>query len=263
MNLKLSTSRLISSIGLFAALLLAVSGITVIAYPYFVHWQQDRLSAKLVQSFDEGHGVIEIGSNEWTVSGEELDTLESVVQVSESLPLTTGQPEATTAALPTPTPTPVPEEVKVYAIAKIIIPKIDLKMPIAEGATNVTLRVAIGHYSPSVKFGEVGQSILLGHRMYTYGRFFNRLDELAVDDEIQIETSTERQTYKVTQTEIVLPSDLGPIFGRTYEEPCLMLVTCTPVRVATHRLLVTCKLVSREPLGQKPTTASTVTFPAG
>ena len=222
------------------AIVLGLSGLTLLLYPIYVHDQQDRLSAQLEKAFDQGSGTIEIGADAWTISKEETDTLSgtpAVSQESQPVPAQTAADQAADS-----------DKVTVVAIAKIIIPKINLKMPIAEGATDTSLRVAIGHYTPSVMFGENGLSILLGHRMYTYGRFFNRLDELAVDDQLQIETQTERQTWQVIETSVVWPEDLGSVFGRTYDAPHLLLVTCTPVRVADHRLLVTLKLVAREAL---------------
>ncbi len=202
----------------------------------YVHYQQDRLAKELVYAFDSGDGTIEIGVEDWAVPGEDSDTLNGSPSQEQNF-----ESEA-------PVPAEPKEKIKIFAIAKIIIPKIDLKMPIAEGATDASLRVAIGHYTPSVPFGENGQSVLLGHRMYTYGRFFNRLDELAVEDQVLIETQTERQIWQVIQVEVILPEELDAAFSRTYSEPYLLLVTCTPVKVADHRLLVTLKLNSREPL---------------
>lgn len=237
--------RLVQRLTLALAIVFGLVGLGLIVYPSFVHYQQDRLSAQLAKAFESGNGTIEIGADDWAVPGEESDTLSGTPAGGRDPddPAFSGA-----AATDTPESTQPPEKITILAIARLSIPKIDLKMPIAEGATDASLRVAIGHYSPSVMFGENGQSILLGHRMYTYGRFFNRLDELAIDDQLQIETQTETQTWQVTQTEVVLPEELGPIFNRTYSEPHLLLVTCTPVRVADHRLLVTLKLVSREPI---------------
>ena len=244
-NTQSRRQRLVQHLTLVLAIAFGLLGFGLIAYPSYVHYQQDRLSAQLAKAFASGDGTIEIGADDWAVPGEESDTLSGTPADGRDLDDLTFSGTSAAAELESTEP---PEKITIFAIARLSIPKIDLNMPIAEGATDASLRVAIGHYSPSVMFGENGQSILLGHRMYTYGRFFNRLDELLIDDSLQIETQTEIQSWQVTQTEIVLPEELGRIFNRTYSEPHLLLVTCTPVRVADHRLLVTLKLQSREPI---------------
>ena len=64
------------------------------------------------------------------------------------------------------------------------IERIDLKLPVVEGATKATLKVALGHVSESAPIGEVGNCIIAGHRKYEYGLMFNRLDEVEVGDVI-------------------------------------------------------------------------------
>ena len=147
-----------------------------------------------------------------------------------------------------PTESQAKPQVVVQAIGRISIPVIDLVMPIAEGATLYNLRVAIGHYTPSAPLGQDGRSVLLGHRMYSYGSHFNRLDEVAVDDQIIIEDKNFRYTYTVDQIDRVLPSELMAAIYAPADGSRIMLVTCDPVRVASHRLLVRGALTQTEPL---------------
>ncbi len=225
-------------------IVIAVIGIYLIVKPMYVHWQQDRLSTKLQENFEEGDGTITFQADQWVVPGEDLEYFEENdgydVPPSESDTLETETVDSTE---------PEPEVITVKAIGKIKIDKIGVDMPIAEGSTKYNLRVAIGHYSYSAPAGEPGLSIYLGHRMYDYGRHFNRLGEIVSGDIVVIETKEARFTYEVDGISIIDPQEIPAYFNeQTNGENRLLLVTCHPVRVASHRLLVHGKLISTEPL---------------
>jgi len=76
----------------------------------------------------------------------------------------------------------------VNGIGIMEIERIDLKLPVVEGATKATLKVAVGHVSESSPIGEIGNCIIAGHRKYEYGLMFNRLDEVEVGDVINYTT---------------------------------------------------------------------------
>ncbi|MDD4461583.1 MAG: class D sortase [Eubacteriales bacterium] len=234
-----------------------LTGIYLVAKPAFVHWQQDRLTKQLDEMWQEGDGTIVIDEDAWQVEGEELE----YVQLEDNPPVTQPPPSDNLPSLrPTRTPTaPAPTtaptgstdgKITIKAIGQIEIDRIDLKMPIAERSTAPHLRVAIGHYSPSPAFGENGLTVLLGHRMYTYGRHFNRLGEVKTGDPIIISDKTTRYTYQVDQIDIVEPAEmLRRLTQLQGDSPRLMLVTCHPVRVASHRMLVYAELIETEPIG--------------
>lgn len=244
---------------------IALTGLYLVAEPAFVHWQQDRLTKQLDAMWQDGDGTIVIDEDAWQVEGEELE----YVQLEEQPPVTqpsAGQPQPSDS-LPTlrptrtptdPAPTTAPADnadnsegkVTIKAIGTIEIDRIDLKMPIAERSTAPHLRVAIGHYSPSPGFGENGLTVLLGHRMYTYGRHFNRLGEVKTGDPIILTDKETRYTYQVSQIDIVEPAEmLRRLTLLQGDSPRLMLVTCHPVRVASHRMLVYAELVETAPVG--------------
>ena len=236
---------------------LAGTGLYLIFEPVIGRWRQDQASQKLIDSFESGDGTIVIGYNEFIVSGEDYDDYEELVETSAE----TNQPTETSSATetasttensqPTETtpPTPTPATVVIKAIGRIQIPSISVNMPVAEGATLHNLRVAIGHYTNSPSAGEPGVAIFLGHRSYTYGRHFNRMDEVVIGNKIVIETKTHRYTYEVDQIDIVEPAALLYEFNDPTKDPRIMLVTCTPLRVASHRMLVKGALVQTERIG--------------
>jgi sortase A len=236
-------------------LAMAVTGIYLIARPTIVHMQQDQLSSQLLEMLstatddDETEATILLDPNALIVDGEDLEYVEAYEDFSTSQSTTLDPANSDpTASGPTAAPTAAPAKVVVKAIGRIQIPRISLTMPIAEGATIYNLRVAIGHYTPSAPLGQPGRTVLFGHRMYTYGRHFNRLNEMEVGDTIVIEDKKNRYTYTVDQIDRILPADLlkeiyAPVTGSR-----IMLVTCDPIRVASHRLLVKGVLTATESL---------------
>ena len=88
--------------------------------------------------------------------------------------------------------------------------------------------------------GDKGNSAIAGHRSYTYNQYFNRLDELVEGDEIIIQTKKGEFTYVIYKKFVVLPEEVSVL--NDTKEAELTLITCTPVRVATHRLIIKAKL---------------------
>lgn len=225
-------------------ILLFITGVFFLLEPEYLHWRQDQMTDDLMNAYDVGEATILIDPNAYAVPGEEPEINQTYETVS-----TDTATDITVTTTIGPTPTPLPAVIVVKAIGRIKIPVINVSMPIAEGATTYNLRVSIGHYAYSADIGEPGLAIFLGHRMYTYGRHFNRLGEVAIGNQIIIENKSFRYTYEVDQIDTVLPTDLAVEFSAKYEESRIMLVTCTPVRVASHRLLVKAKLIATESLG--------------
>ncbi|MBP1744636.1 MAG: sortase family protein, LPXTG-site transpeptidase [Firmicutes bacterium] len=122
----------------------------------------------------------------------------------------------------------------------IEIPKIELTAAIGKDVSTETLKYSVGHFEGTALPGEKGNCSIAGHRSYTYSEFFNRLDELTAGDEITIKTSKGSFRYVVYDKFVVEPSHVEVLDAT--EDATLTLVTCTPIRVATHRLIVKARL---------------------
>ena len=117
------------------------------------------------------------------------------------------------------------------------IPSIDSENPVREGTDRDVLSDSLGHESGTAFAGEEGNCVIAGHRNYNFGKYFNRLDEVEIDDLIYLDSATETYTYVVTDIQVVDPTDveiLEPIEGKE----TLTLYTCTPIYIATHRLVI-------------------------
>ena len=121
-------------------------------------------------------------------------------------------------------------------IGILSIPKLDLNVGIGEGVDNETLKYSVGHFSHTAMPGQKGNFCVIGHRSYTYGEFFNRLDEIEENDEIIVEYNGKEFKYKVTEIKVVKPEEVS-VLNQSEEEE-ITLITCTPIRVGSHRLII-------------------------
>lgn len=121
----------------------------------------------------------------------------------------------------------------------LMIPKIDVSLPIYHGTENEVLQLAVGHLTgTSIPVGgESTHSVLTGHTGLPSALLLTDLREMAEGDVFHIQIMDETLTYEVDQIKKVLPQvteDLKITKGQDY---CTLL-TCTPYGSNTHRLLV-------------------------
>ena len=128
-------------------------------------------------------------------------------------------------------------------VGLLMIPKIDLKVAVGEGVDMDTLKFAVGHFSNTALPGQKGNFCVAGHRNYTYGEYFNRLDEVKNGDAIIVKTVKGEYKYKVYDIKVVEPTETSVLDATP--DATITLVTCTPVRVATHRLIIKGRLETK------------------
>lgn len=125
-------------------------------------------------------------------------------------------------------------------MALIKIPKIGVDAVVVEGVEVEDLKKGPGHYPETALPGQLGNMVISGHRT-TYGAPFYRLDELEVGDEITIFDANGPFVYKVTESKIVLPTEIGVIAPSS--DARLTLTTCHPRFSAAKRLIIVAQLV--------------------
>ncbi|MDD9272050.1 sortase [Paenibacillus sp. GCM10023248] len=135
-------------------------------------------------------------------------------------------------------PTPMPKNVE----GVLKIEKINLKLPILTDATVKNLKVSVASIANTGKPGEVGNYAIAGHRNLTYGKNFNRLDEVEAGDVIEVETGSKQFVYIVEEKQYVLPTDISVLKGNGTDKE-ITLITCHPMDNPTHRLIIKGKIV--------------------
>jgi len=160
---------------------------------------------------------------------------------AEITPDVTAGPSAGTNPTPSPKKTASAaskqQKTDQVVLGVIQIDKIKVNLPIVEGVSSSNLKAGIGHIPGTASIGQPGNCALAGHRSYTFGRFFNRLDELEIGDVFILKTKDREYKYKVFEKKVVLPSDVSVLKGNK-KENIATLITCTPIYVASHRLII-------------------------
>ncbi|MDQ4065160.1 MAG: class E sortase [Actinomycetota bacterium] len=128
-------------------------------------------------------------------------------------------------------------------LTRLQIPRLDVDVIVVEGTTPAALHAGAGHYPDTALPGEKGNVAIAGHRT-TYGRPFNRMDELKVGDEIILTTPIGKHTYEVTADPwVVDPLDWSPIYDFNKRGSYLTLTSCHPEGSAAYRIIVRAELV--------------------
>lgn len=124
-------------------------------------------------------------------------------------------------------------------IGILSIPKIDARLPVTAGVSEEQLKISEGWVMQTEMIGSVGNAVIAGHRSYTYGKHFNRLGELETGDEIFYTAADGTEMCFIVNEILTVSPDDPAVFATPLSGGSqLTLYTCTPVKVATHRLLV-------------------------
>ena len=121
----------------------------------------------------------------------------------------------------------------------IVIPAINIKLPIYHGTSEKILEKGIGHLEGSSLplGGENTHTVLTGHTGLSNAKLFTDLSEMKEGEFFFLNILGEQLVYQINQIRIVLPTDLEELYIKKGKDYCT-LVTCTPYGVNTHRLLV-------------------------
>jgi sortase A len=141
-------------------------------------------------------------------------------------------------------------------LTRLRIKKIGVDVLVVEGTTPAALRAGAGHYPDSPLPGEAGNVAIAGHRT-TFGRPFNRMDELGPGDLVELETPFAIFTYKAVKPFakhdnpwVVPPTDFSVVAQEGVKKG-LTLTTCHPKGSARQRLVMRFELVGEKPVDRK------------
>lgn len=206
---------------------LILVGLLIFLYPFLRDWNADRQQRDLLKEAAQIEAEAQKGSarDNVAVHYKELSRILDEGEAADST-----QEEQTGYEEGSP-------------IGIITISKLELELPILEGATHSNMKNAAAHVTGTARLGEAGNAAIAAHRAHKTGRLFNRLNELTYGDEIIIKTDGRELIYRVGQISIVEPTDVSVLEGDS-DEQIITLITCDPLYEATHRLIVQAELVS-------------------
>ena len=134
------------------------------------------------------------------------------------------------------------------AIGSLIIPSINVNLPIFDGVTNLNLQKGIAHLdNTSYPTGEKStHCVLAGHSGLSRAKILDDLDKVQIGDYFQIDYLNTTHNYVVVDIQIVLPEETDTLRIKQ-DDTLVTLVTCTPKNINSHRLLVTGRLTDMIP----------------
>lgn len=128
-------------------------------------------------------------------------------------------------------------------LTRLEIPKLGVDVIVVEGTTASALRAGAGHYPKTPLPGQNGNVAIAGHRT-TYGRPFNRIDELAVGDRVILTTPVGRHVYEIARRPwVVDDQDWSVINTYPKKGSFLTLTSCHPEGSADYRIIARAQLV--------------------
>jgi sortase A len=125
-------------------------------------------------------------------------------------------------------------------IGTLIIPKLQVSMPIYHGTREQELRKGVGHYPKSAFPGEPNNVVLSGHR----DTVFRQLGKVGENDRLVIQTEEGEFVYRVRKVRIVEENDRTVIVEKP--RPTLTVTTCYPfdfIGDAKQRYVLVAQLV--------------------
>ena len=125
-------------------------------------------------------------------------------------------------------------------ISYISIPKINVYLPIYQNTSEEVLQKGIAHEKNSSLpvGGENTNCVLLGHSGLTTDDLFTNLNKLKEGDEFSLFTLNKEYKYRVCEVYTVLPEKVNSFLQIKEHRDIVTLITCTPVGINTHRLIV-------------------------
>ena len=202
-------------------ILLIIAGLGVLFYPDVSSWYNSRVHAEIVFAYQEDMAQLhhDYLQQHWQRAHEFNKALVNGTRMSrdEYMSILNFQ----------------------GVMALVEIPAINVMLPVRHTADPEVLLRSVGHMEQSSLpvGGESTHAVLTAHSAWASHRLFTDLEELVIGDLFFIRVLGETLAYQVDQLRVVWPHEIDEIRiiqGADH----VTLITCTPYRINSHRLLV-------------------------
>lgn len=124
-------------------------------------------------------------------------------------------------------------------IGVISIPSIDVELPIYAGTNEEILQKGAGHLEgTSLPIGgESTHTVITAHSGLPSARLFTDLQKVKMGEKFYIDNIAGTLAYEVDHIDVIDPSDFSQLLV-VPEKDYATLLTCTPIMINTHRLIV-------------------------
>ncbi|MFF8817709.1 class C sortase [Leucobacter sp. NPDC015123] len=229
---------------------LMLAGLTLLLYPTAASWVSQRNQSNIV--FDQTEANSKLAREEIADAISSASEYNEALESGALLQAGANVAEGTGAAYPGTVPAERYWDLlsadPTGTMARLQIPAIDLDLPVYHGTSDATLLKGVGHLQgTSLPVGGEGtRSVLTGHRGLANATMFTHLDRVEVGNTFSVEVLGEVLTYRVFDYKVVSPNDTEEIRAVPGKD-LMTLITCTPLGVNTHRILVTGERVTPTP----------------
>lgn len=164
-----------------------------------------------------------------------------------------------------------PSSTAVSNEAKVIIPKINVEIPVVydepsiqEAAIQQALERGVVHYATTASPGELGNSVIFGHssnNILNKGKYkfaFVLLSKLNPGDTFYLTKDGKRYAYRVFDKKIVPPTDFSVLEPVPGKPATATLITCDPPGTSINRLVITAEQISPDPAANVASSAKQV-----
>lgn len=165
------------------------------------------------------------------------------------------------------TPIIVDTATSVSAEPKVIIPKINVEIPvvydvnsIAEADIQAALEHGVVHYPTTPNPGQQGNAVIFGHssnNILNRGKYkfaFVLLNRLEIGDTFMLTKDGKRYVYRIYKKEVVKPTDVA-VLGPQDKPATATLITCDPPGTSINRLIVVGEQITPDPAANSASTA--------
>lgn len=231
----------------WATAVVALVGMCILLYPTVASWLTSQNQSLLVRDYTQEVDTAEPSAAEQLRRAHEYnDALSSGVRLDANAHVPVGDGVSSDDSLDYWSMLKIGPDAP---MARIRIPAIDVDLPIYHGTSDDTLLRGAGHLQGShlPVGGASTHAVITAHRGLANATMFSDLDGVVVGDTFTIEVFGEVLTYRVREKRVVEPEDTDSL--RAVEgEDLVTLVTCTPLGINSHRILVTGQRVTPTPV---------------
>lgn len=235
-------------------LLLFITGLVVFLYPIGTDYLANQKAQRIISDFEESARELRQSEKELSQSGESLEGLYADMQAYNLNLYENGQ-----GSLQDPFSYETPAfDLTGYGfeenmVGYIRIPKIDVELPIYLGASNTNLALGAGNLGyTSIPIGGANtNTVLAAHRGYRGASMFRDIEAMQIGDRVYITNFWETLAYEVTETKVILPTDVQGIYIRQGQD-IVTLITCHPYTKNIQRYVVFCVRVDLADTNSQP-----------
>ncbi|HCM95686.1 MAG TPA: class C sortase [Glutamicibacter sp.] len=137
-------------------------------------------------------------------------------------------------------------------MGRIRYDELNIDLPIYHGTSDETLLRGVGHLEGTSLpvGGKETRSVLTAHRGLPESTLFTNLNNAAVGDRFTVSVLDQTLTYEVIEMLVIEPDETEAILPVANTD-MLTLITCTPLGINSHRILVNAVRVTPTPIADE------------